>query len=235
MSKTPETSKALVILSGGQDSTTCLAIADQKYQEVHVVTFNYGQRHKIEIESAVKVAEIIGVASHEIIDMGAILKGRSPLVSDNQVGQYESANELPQGVEPTFVEGRNLLFLTIAANRAANLGITDIFMGVCEEDFAGYWDCRQKFIDATAIALGEAIYGKPDSFKIHTPLMNLTKSQSVHLAKDVLGDRFDEIFLQTHTCYNGVKGGCGKCHACILRDRGFKESGIDDPLWSIRA
>jgi 7-cyano-7-deazaguanine synthase len=227
-------SKALVILSGGQDSTTCLAIASKQYEEVHAVTFNYGQRHKIEIESAVKVAEMSGVASHEIIDMGSILKGRSPLVSDNKVGQYESVDELPDGVEPTFVEGRNLLFLTIAANRAAVIGITDIFMGVCEEDFAGYWDCRQKFIDATAIALGEAIYGTSDKFKIHTPLMNLTKAQSVHLAVETLGDRFGEVFLNTHTCYDGVSGGCGKCHACILRDRGFKDAGIADPIWALR-
>lgn len=227
-------SKALVILSGGQDSTTCLAIAKQQYSEIHAVTFNYGQRHVTEIESATAVAKLLQVASHEIIDMGAILKGRSPLVSGNKVGQYNSVDELPQGVEPTFVEGRNLLFLTIAANRAANSGITDIFMGLCEEDFAGYWDCRQKFVDAAEIVLGEAIYGNPDKFTIHTPLMSLTKSQSVKLAVEVLGDRFDEIFSHTHTCYNGVKGGCGKCHACILRDRGFKEAGVEDPIWRQR-
>ena len=221
-------SKALVIFSGGQDSTTCLAMALQQYQEVYAVTFNYGQRHLTEILSARTIAGMMGVTSHEVVDMGAILKGRSPLISDNKVGQYQSADELPEGVEPTFVEGRNLLFLTIAANRASLLGITDIFMGVCQEDFAGYWDCRQKFIDSASVTLSEAIYGVPDKFRIITPLMDLTKAQSVKLAHGLLGDRFNEIFLQTHTCYNGVKGGCGKCHACILRDRGFTDAGIDD-------
>lgn len=227
-------SKALVILSGGQDSTTCLAVAKQQFESVHAVTFNYGQRHQIEVESARRVAELLEVSSHEIIDMGAILKGPSPLISGNQVGEYNSPDELPSGVEPTFVEGRNLLFLTIAANRAAILGVSDIFMGVCEEDFAGYWDCRQKFIDAAQIAMSEAIYGVSDKFKIHTPLMSLSKAQSVHLAVDVLGDRFNEIFAQTHTCYNGVPGGCGKCHACLLRDMGFREAGVDDPIWRHR-
>lgn len=228
------TKKALLVLSGGQDSTTCAAVACKEFDEIHAVTFNYQQRHAIELESAIAVAKGFGMASHEMIELGPVLKGTSPLVSDNPLGEYSSAAELPTGVEPTFVPARNILFLTIASNRAACLNIKDIFIGVCEADFAGYWDCRQNFIDAMSVALSEGIHGNQDAFKIHTPLMYLTKAESVKLAADVLGDRFESIMELTHTCYAGVKGGCGKCHACILRDRGFKEAGIDDPIWKFR-
>lgn len=228
-------SKALVVLSGGQDSTTCLAVAKKQFKEVHTVTFNYGQRHLIEIQSANAIAQAMGVDSHEIIDLGAtILKGSSPLISAAQVGRYSSAEELPRGVEPTFVPGRNILFLTVAANRAAVLGIQDIFTGVCEEDYGGYFDCRQTFIDVITQAIGEGMAGNPNHIKIHTPLMNLSKKDSVLLAKEALGDNFQAVMKLTHTCYNGVKGGCGECHACILRDRGFKEAGVIDPIWALR-
>jgi 7-cyano-7-deazaguanine synthase len=226
--------KALCVLSGGQDSTTCAAIATQQFEEVHAITFNYGQRHAIELASAAAIAQTLNLASHEVIELGPILKGTSPLVSNTTLGEYESVEALPGGVEPTFVPARNLLFLTLAANRAAVLGIRDIFMGVCEADFAGYYDCRQVFVDAMAKALGEGVWGDPEAFKIHTPLMQLTKAESVKLAVDVLGDRFSEVFALTHTCYAGVKGGCGKCHACLIRDRGFLQAGLEDPIWQLR-
>jgi 7-cyano-7-deazaguanine synthase len=227
-------SKALCILSGGQDSTTCTAMACQQFDEVHAITFDYGQRHVVELESAIAIAKSLNLASHEIIQLGAILKGTSPLVSDTPLEQYNSTEEVSEGVEPTFVPARNILFLTLAGNRAAVLGIKDIFIGVCEADFAGYYDCRQLFIDAMSHALGEGIWGVPDSFIIHTPLMKLTKAESVHLAVEVLGDRFEEILALTHTCYAGTKGGCGKCHACLIRDRGFSEAGFADPIWKFR-
>jgi 7-cyano-7-deazaguanine synthase len=226
--------RALVILSGGQDSTTCAAIARQQFSEVHGITFNYQQKHAIEIDSAVAVAQALGFTSHEVIDLGPILKSTSPLVSDTPLGQYETAEALPEGVEPTFVPGRNILFLTIAANRAACLGLHDLYMGVCEADFAGYWDCRQAFIDAMAAAIGEGMEGDRHRFSIHTPLMQITKAESVHLAQQVLGPEFAAVMALTHTCYAGVKGGCGRCHACILRDRGFREAGIPDPIWQFR-
>jgi 7-cyano-7-deazaguanine synthase len=229
-------SKCLVILSGGQDSTTCAAIARQQFSEVHAVTFDYGQRHSIEIESAKAVAEYLNMASHEIIPMGRVLKGSSPLVSDNVLGTYDNPEQLPGGVEPTFVPGRNLMFMTIAANRAAVLGVKDIFTGLCQEDFGGYHDCRAVFVEAMQAAIGEGFYGDPDYFTFHTPLMHLNKADSVKLAVTSLGGHdFRRLFALTHTCYAGVKGGCGRCHACILRDRGFKEAGVDDPLWSLRA
>ena len=227
-------SKALVILSGGQDSTTCLVVAKQQFKEVHAITFDYGQKHAIELDSARAVASLIGVESHEVLPLGRILKGTSPLVSDAPLGKYESPDDLPKGVEPTFVPARNLLFLSLAANRAACLGIQHLFTGLCEEDYGGYPDCRQAFVDAMALALGEGIWGDPAAFKIITPLMKLSKSDSVKLAAELLGDRFHQVMGATHTCYEGVKGGCGKCHACHLRDRGFKEAGIDDPVWRFR-
>ncbi|MFM6917298.1 MAG: 7-cyano-7-deazaguanine synthase QueC, partial [Dolichospermum sp.] len=223
--------KALVVLSGGQDSTTCAVIARNQFDSVFGITFNYGQRHLTEVQSAIKISQKLDI-SLEILDLGdSILKGTSPLISNSKLGQYESADELPTGVEPTFVPARNILFLTLAANRAAVLGINDLFTGVCQADFAGYWDCRQVFIDKLQDALNEGIYGE-DRLKIHTPLMDLTKSESVKLAYNILGEqRFNDIFELTHTCYAGVKGGCGKCHACVLRDKGFNESGIVDPIW----
>jgi len=227
-------SKALVILSGGQDSTTCAAIACQQFDQVCAITFNYGQRHSIEIESAKDVGFRLGIKQHEFIDIPHILIGSSPLISSTRLGQYDSAEKLPTGVEPTFVYGRNLLFLILAANRAAAWGVTDIFTGLSGEDFGGYPDCRDVFVEAMQLALNQGFYGTPNGFTIHTPLMYLTKASSVKLAVDVLGDRFNEIFSLTHTCYAGVKGGCGKCHACILRDRGFTEAGIKDPIWSFR-
>jgi 7-cyano-7-deazaguanine synthase len=230
----PTPSSALVILSGGQDSTTCAAIACQTFDQVHAITFDYQQRHAVEIASAIAVAQALNLASHEICPIGSILKSTSPLVSTTPLGQYDSPADLPEGVEPTFIPSRNLLFLTLAANRAVCLATSNIYIGVCEADFAGYWDCRQRFIEAMAIAIGEGVYGQPDAFKIHTPLMALTKAASVKLAYDVLGDRFAAIMGLTHTCYAGIRGGCGKCHACVLRDRGFREAGIADPIWQFR-
>lgn len=229
------TSKALVIFSGGQDSTTCAAIAKQVFDEVHALTINYGQRHIFEIQAAKQVATALALDSHEIIDLGRVLVSSSPLVSSNAVGVYETIEDLPGGVEPTFVPGRNALFLTIAANRAAALGAEALYAGLCQEDFGGYFDCRQEFVDAMSIALAQGFVGGDSWLKIETPLMNLSKADSVRLAFDILGAEFERVMELTHTCYNGVKGGCGKCHACHLRDRGFREAGIDDPLWKYRS
>ncbi|UBF25998.1 7-cyano-7-deazaguanine synthase QueC [Kovacikia minuta CCNUW1] len=229
------TTKALCVLSGGQDSTTCAALAIQQFDQVHAITFDYGQRHRIELESAIAIAKAFNLASHEVIEIGSILKSTSPLVADTPLEHYNSTEELPGGVESTFIPSRNILFLTLASNRATVLNIRDIFMGVCETDFAGYYDCRQVFIDAMSKALGEGVWGNPKAFTIHTPLMQLTKAESVKLAMSLLGDRFPDIFELTHTCYAGVKGGCGNCHACLLRDRGFTQAGIPDPIWKFRS
>lgn len=221
--------KCLVILSGGQDSTTCLFWAKMVFDEVHAITFNYGQRHDIEIKSAHIVAQMAGVTSHHYLEVGNILGGTSPLTDHSkEVGTYKDAESLPGGLEDTFVPGRNILFLTLAANYAYCHGIRDMVTGVCEEDFGGYFDCRRDFIDVMEKALGEGMYGTPHSVLIHTPLMFLSKGESVDLANSL--DGCFEALAFSHTCYNGDYPPCGKCHACILRDKGFNEAGVPDPL-----
>ena len=225
--------KMLVILSGGQDSTTCLFWAKTQAKEVYAVTYDYGQRHRIELEAAEKVAKLAGVVSHSVLTVGRILKGSSPLVSESYLEQYQDMHSLPGGLEKTFVPGRNLLFLTLAANHAYAHGITDVVTGVCQEDFGGYPDCRQVFIDAAqqAIRLGFALDQTQDEFgkfTIHTPLMNLTKAQSVLMAKSLPGCW--EALAYTHTAYDGAYPPTGQDHATLLRAKGFFEANLPDPL-----
>lgn len=226
-------SKALVILSGGQDSTTCLFWALDQFEEVHAVTYHYGQRHACELDAAVKVAAIAGrVKEHAIVQVGPILQSSSPLVSRNELEQYADMHSLPGGLEKTFVPGRNLLFLTLAANHAYARGIFNLVTGVCQEDFGGYPDCRQVFIDAAqqAIRLGFG-YDDNDPFsalQIHTPLMNLTKAQSVDLAFS-MSDCWNALAF-THTAYDGQYPPTGNDHATLLRAKGFFEAKKADPL-----
>ena len=229
--------KGLIVLSGGQDSTITALFARKECHQLHAITFDYGQKHKIEIYSAIKVGKLLKFKSHEIIKIPNILKSTSPLVNPkNKLEKYASSEKLPAGIEPTFVPARNILFLTIAGNRAVLLSCNLIYTGVCEEDYGGYPDCRKVFIDSMQKSLGLGISGSSKHIKIKTPLMKLTKKESVFkaLKKCKNMKEFNKIFIETHTCYDGIKGGCGKCHACILRDRGFKEAGILDPLWSLR-
>ena len=222
------TRKALVVLSGGQDSTTCLFHAKRLFDEVHAITFNYGQRHAIEIESARIVGEMAGVASHRFVDIGPILESTSPLVSNNELEQYKDFNSLPGGIEKTFVPMRNQLFLTLAFNRAVVIGASAIFTGVCEEDYGGYPDCRLHFIraleDASNLGLGEGA----GHIHIYTPLMSLTKAQTVALAASML-DCW-EALKYTHTSYDGAYPPVGKDHATLLRAKGFAEANLPDPL-----
>jgi len=219
---------AIVLLSGGQDSCTSLYWAkEQGYDPILALTISYGQRHVVELEAAKEIAERAGVAQ-ECINVGSILKSTSPLVSDNAVGEYDSAEELPGGVEPTFVPGRNILFLTLAGNVAESIGAKTIITGVCEEDYGGYFDCRRIFIDAMEKALSEGIRGTQEYYKIETPLMFLTKKETVELAMKL--DGCIGALALSHTCYKGQRPPCGKCHACHLRARGFEQAGVEDPL-----
>jgi 7-cyano-7-deazaguanine synthase len=227
------TKKALVILSGGQDSTTCLFWALENFDQVYAVTYNYGQRHAIEIDAAKKVVELARwVKEHSIIDVGPILQSSSPLVSDNKLEQYADMHSLPGGLEKTFVPGRNMLFLTLAANHAYARGITNLVTGVCQEDFGGYPDCRQSFITAAEFALRLGLGAdEHDPFmllKIHTPLMNLTKAESVRLAFSI-PDCWNAL-AYTHTAYDGQYPPIGNDHATLLRAKGFFEAGLADPL-----
>jgi len=221
------TSKALVVLSGGQDSTTCLFWARERYEEVHAVTFNYNQRHQREIEAAIKIASMAGVASHEVLPLGPILKGTSPLVSDIPPEQYEDWQSLPGGLEKTFVPMRNALFLTIAANRAVVLGAPVIITGVSQEDYGGYPDCRQEFIMGLEDALNLAIEGLPQ-LTILTPLLHMDKAESVLLARSLPGCW--EALAYSHTAYDGAYPPVGKDHATLLRAKGFELAGWPDPL-----
>ena len=207
--------KALVVFSGGQDSTTCLAWALQEFQEVQVVTFNYNQRHAAEIEVAKAIAARFGVKQH-ILDLG-LLNQLAPnaLTRDDIDITAGEGEELPS----TFVDGRNLLFLSFAAILAKQLGYSNIITGVCQTDFSGYPDCRDVFVKSLNVTLNLSM---DVEFVIHTPLMWLDKKQTWKLA-DELG-QFDYIREQTLTCYNGIIGsGCGTCPACLLRQRGLEQ------------
>ena len=210
--------KALVVLSGGQDSTTCLfwAIDRYKKENVSAIGFDYGQRHKAELDCAKKISAEAGIP-FEII--------KTPIISELSANSLTREDipveeKKPEGAPPnTFVEGRNLLFLSYAAIYAKTHGITDLITGVCETDFSGYPDCRDEFIKSLNVTLNSAMDYR---FVIHTPLMWLTKAQTWELA-DKLGV-LDIIKNQTLTCYNGIPGdGCGHCPSCYLRKRGYDE------------
>lgn len=221
------TKPVLVLLSGGQDSTTALFWAKREFGDnVHALTIGYGQRHAREIQAADTVGAMAGVRSHEKLVLGSILKSTSPLVSDQPVGQYASAEVLPGGIEPTFVPCRNALFLVLAANRAAAIQSVDIVIGVCEADYGGYPDCREEFCGSMQLALGDAL--GIGNLSIHRPLMHMTKAQTVELAQSLPGCM--EALAYSHTCYNGEYPPNPFNHASILRARGFRDAGVGDPL-----
>lgn len=228
--KAPAGAKALVVLSGGQDSTTCLYLAKAMGFELHAVTFDYGQRHARELEAAATVAGMANVNpySYEVIKLGPVLKGTSPLVSDAPLEQYADHASLPGGIEKTFVPLRNQLFLTLAANRATVHGCDVIVTGVCEEDYGGYPDCRRVFIDALEHAINLSNGESAPRKTIFTPLMKLNKARTVELAKELPGC-FDAL-AYTHTSYDGQYPPLGHDHATLLRAKGFEEAGVPDPL-----
>ena len=207
--------KALVIFSGGQDSTTCLiqAIAEYGVENVETVTFQYGQRHAIELEKARWIAKDLGV-KQTLIDTSVIKSITHNALMDANADIEQKDGELPN----TFVDGRNALFLLYAAIYAKGQGINDIITGVCETDFSGYPDCRDVFIKSMNVTLNLAM---DYPFNLKTPLMYLTKAQTWALA-DELG-ALDYVRQHTHTCYEGVEGGCGECPSCKLRDKGLQE------------
>ena len=215
---------ALVVLSGGQDSTTCLYWALDRFGKANVsaLTFDYGQRHRIELDSARDVAAFAGVPHATLpIDTFAALGGNALTESAIAV---ESAPDAQTGLPNTFVPGRNLIFLTFAAAYAYQRGIRHLVTGVAETDYSGYPDCRE----ATLAALEKALsLGMEYEFTLHTPLMFMSKRATVELAQSL--GALDAMAL-THTCYEGRRPPCGKCPACILRARGFAEAGIADPL-----
>ena len=211
---------AIVVLSGGQDSTTCLFWAINEFDSVETVTFDYGQRHRIELEAAQKIAKLAGVKNTILpIDTFGILGGNS-LTGKEAVDESSQEGELPN----SFVPGRNLIFLTFAAAFAYQREIKDLVTGVCQTDYSGYPDCRQNTIEAIQLAIN---LGMESNVRIHTPLMWMTKSETVKFAEEVGAL---EALAWSHTCYNGEVPPCGQCPACELRAKGFEERGIPDPL-----
>ena len=218
---------ALVVLSGGQDSTTCLYWALSKFgaDAVETLTFDYGQRHRIELECAARVADFAGVPNKVLtIDTFAALGGNALTDATIDVEQGKNA-ELPN----TFVPGRNLIFLTFAAAYAWQRKIGHLVTGVAQTDYSGYPDCRQETIDALESAIR---LGMESDVVIHTPLMNLSKKETVLLANEL--GALDAMAL-THTCYLGLRPPCGECPACKLRAKGFEEAEIADPIFAAMA
>jgi 7-cyano-7-deazaguanine synthase len=225
--------KALVVLSGGQDSTICLhwAIREWGRDQVAAVTFDYQQRHQREIDAADIIADMAGVKDHEIIKLGPILKGSSPLTNPAEAlelyGNYQEMDSIiGDRVEKTFVPMRNALFLTVAANRAEVMGADKIITGVCQQDNANYPDCRAEFIVAMEQMIGAAL--GDEQMHIITPLMFLTKAQSIRLAMELPGCM--EALAYSHTAYDGGYPPTSKDHASTLRAQGFLEAGVADPL-----
>lgn len=214
-------SKALVLLSGGQDSATCLALAIAEFGAANVMTlsFDYGQRHRIELEKASLLAAIAGVSYQEVAL--PFIAG----LSHNALTDSEMVIDAigPESMPNTFVPGRNLFFLSVAAVVAKQHGIRILYTGVCQTDYSGYPDCRDTFVRSLNVTLNLAM---EEHFEIRTPLMWMTKAETVALMADL--GRLD-WYAHTYTCYEGVVPPCGSCPSCVLRAKGFAEAGVLDP------
>jgi 7-cyano-7-deazaguanine synthase len=223
--KSPARDKAVVVFSGGQDSTTCLYWALDRFGagQVETLTFDYGQRHRIELEAAQDIASLARVP-HSVLPIDTFTALGGNALTDKGLDIKAPGGEGECALPNTFVPGRNLVFLTYAAAFAWQKGIQHIVTGVAQADYSGYPDCRQETISALQSAIR---LGMERDFEIHTPLMNLSKRDTVDLACK-LGAL--EALGLSHTCYKGQRPPCGTCPACILRARGFRDSGIEDPL-----
>lgn len=220
----------VVLLSGGQDSTTTLYWAKQEFASVHAVSVLYGQRHAVELDAAERVAQLAGVP-RTVLHLPVLADiGDSALVNSVEniagAGGYDDA-EAPEGLPTSFVPGRNLLFLSMAAAVAVKLKAKNIVTGVCQTDYSGYPDCRRSFVDAFQQAATLAMPSSAGPIVVHTPLMFLTKRETVDMARKLPGCW--EALALSVTCYEGQRPGCGKCPACALRAAGFTEAGVADP------
>lgn len=222
--------KAVVLLSGGLDSTTVLAVAKEQGFEPYAISFRYGQRHVVELESARRVAAGVGAAGHVVCDIDLRVFGGSALTADVDVPKHGSADELSDSEIPiTYVPARNTVFLSFALAYAEVIGSTDIFIGVSALDYSGYPDCRPEYIAAyeqmANLATRAGVEG--NAVKIHTPLIDLTKAQTVEL-----GTRLGVDYSLTLSCYDPDAEGraCGHCDSCLLRLRGFADAGLADPV-----
>ena len=224
-----EQRNAVVLLSGGLDSTTTLAIALEAGYVVHALTFSYGQRHALEVEAAQRIARALGVASHVVVPIDLRIFGGSALTSGTAVPKNRSIADMGQDIPITYVPARNTIFLAFALGYAEVVGAVDIFIGVNALDYSGYPDCRPEFVAAfegvANLATKAAIEGR-HRYTIHTPLIALTKSETIRRGLALGID-----FGLTTSCYDPSPTGdaCSRCDACLLRLRGFQELGLSDP------
>lgn len=212
--------KALVVHSGGADSTICLHWALENYAQVEAITFDYGQRHSIELQAAADICQRLNVPQKTVvIDSFKQLGG-------NSLVDHEQDIDCPKGELPnTFVPGRNLIFLTFAGAWAYQRSAQHLVTGVCQTDYSGYPDCREDTMQALEKSLA---LGMEAPLKIHTPLMHLNKAQSIEMAQQLKGCL--DSLAHSHTCYEGKFPPCGQCPSCQLRAKGFADVGIEDPL-----
>jgi 7-cyano-7-deazaguanine synthase len=221
--------KAVCLLSGGLDSATCLALARRDGYETYALSFDYGQRHRVELAAAARVAESLGAKAHHVVDLDLRVFGNSALTADIDVPKGRTEEMMDAEIPVTYVPARNTIFLSLALAWAEVLECQDIFIGVNALDYSGYPDCRPEFIEAfekmANLATKTGVEGRT-KVKIHTPLIALTKAGIVKLGKE-LGLNFS----LTHSCYDPDEHGrpCGLCDSCLLRRKGFAEAGLVDP------
>ena len=225
---TPNNKKAICLLSGGLDSATCLAIARRDGFACHALSFDYGQRHLIELDAARRVAEACGASAHRIVKIDLRAFGHSALTDDIAVPKGRNEASMGEGIPITYVPARNTIFLSFALAWAEVLEASDIFIGVNALDYSGYPDCRPEFIEAfetmSNLATKTGVEGTT-RIHIHTPLIRLSKAEIVRL-----GAELGVPFGLTHSCYDPDTAGnaCGACDSCLLRAKGFREAGIPD-------
>ena len=224
------TKSAVVLLSGGLDSATSAAIAKSEGYTLSAITVDYGQRHKYELTAAKRVAEALGINRHITVPVDLSQMGGSALTDEIEVPKSRSEEEMSAGIPVTYVPARNTVFLSLALGFAEVTGAADIFIGVNAVDYSGYPDCRSEFLEAFVrlanLATKAGVEGTMQ-FKIHAPLLDLTKADIIRQGLELGVD-----YGLTHTCYDPLAGGvsCGRCDACILRLKGFEEAGAEDPL-----
>ena len=229
MVDTTQPKEAVVLLSGGIDSATCLAIAKSEGYQLNALSFRYQQRHVIELEAAERVAQAIGVARRLVLDLPLGQIGGSALTSDIDVPKDTNPEEMGGGIPVTYVPARNTVFLAFAVAWAEVLGAADIFIGVNALDYSGYPDCRPEYIAAfekTAnLGIKKAVEGEL-AMRIHTPLIHLTKAEIIRRGVELGVD-----YGLTHSCYDPAPAGraCGHCDSCLIRKKGFQEAGVTDP------
>ena len=222
--------KAVCLLSGGLDSATCLAYATREGYECYALSFDYGQRHRIELDAARRVAATLGAARHVVVPINLRVFGGSALTDDIAVPKGRNADEMSRGIPVTYVPARNTVFLSFALAWAETLESSNIFIGVNAIDYSGYPDCRPEFIEAferlSNLATKAGVEGRTRT-RIHTPLIRLSKADIVRLGRNLGVD-----FGLTHSCYDPDERGraCGRCDSCVLRRKGFSEAGLEDPV-----